>query len=279
MSKVSVLIPARNEPYLSRTVEECLSKAYGDVEVVVTLDGCDADLKPDRRLKVIRKLQPEGMRAAINSAAAVATGDFLFKLDAHCLLSEGYDEALQSECDSDWIVVPRRYRLDVDKWCIREDKPDPVDYHYLSYPYNDKNPGLHGTEWKERARARKDIPLDDEMSSQGSAYFMSRRHWDRLDGLDAAGYGQFIQEFQEIGMKTWLGGGEVKVNKSVFYAHWHKPSRGYSLSKYEALAGTKYSTEYWMGNKWPARKYNLSWLIAKFWPVPTWPEDWAAKWE
>ena len=39
MSRVSLLIPARNERFLSRTVQDVCEKARGDVEVLVVLDG------------------------------------------------------------------------------------------------------------------------------------------------------------------------------------------------------------------------------------------------
>jgi glycosyltransferase involved in cell wall biosynthesis len=281
MAKVSVIIPARNEPYLERTINEVFDKATASVECIVTLDGYLPSPMPITRdnLTFIHKPQSEGMRAAINSAVAASTGKYIFKLDAHCLLSQGYDEALQRDCEPNWVVVPRRYRLDVDKWEISADKPEPIDYHYLSYPHNDKNPGLHGTPWKDRAKERALYLIDDEMSSQGSAYFMHRAYFtDFLGGLHEEGYGSFIQEFQEIGMKCWLSGGRVAINKRAFYCHWHKPSRGYSLSKSEAGAGTAYSTDFWMNNRWPGRKHDIEWLIERFAPVPGWPSEgkWAA---
>jgi hypothetical protein len=27
-------------------------------------------------------------------------------------------------------------------------------------------------------------------------------------------------------------------------------------------------------NAWPERAHNLEWLVEKFWPVPTWPDNW-----
>jgi hypothetical protein len=106
---------------------------------------------------------------------------------------------------------------------------------------------------------------------------MSRKHWDRLGGLSTKGYGDFIQEFQEVGMKTWLGGGSVKVNKKTWYAHLHKGKthgRGYSVNRGSWDRGKLYSADLWMNNKWPGRVRDLEWLIDKFWPVPTWPDNW-----
>jgi hypothetical protein len=46
MSRVSVIIPSRNERFLAPTVADVLSKAAGEIEVITTLDG----YWPTRRL-------------------------------------------------------------------------------------------------------------------------------------------------------------------------------------------------------------------------------------
>ena len=150
------------------------------------------------------------MRPGINAAAGCARGKFLMKIDGHCSVAEGYDEALAKDCEDDWLVVPRRYSLDAETWTIKTDRPV-VDAHYLSWPFErpeDRACGLHGNVWSQRGKDRAHLALDDEMSSQGSCWFTSRKHWDRLLGpMEVHNYGTFAQEFQELGMKTWLSGG------------------------------------------------------------------------
>jgi len=277
---VSVILPSRNERFLPQTLADVLAKARGPLEVIVVLDGYwpVPPLPTDPRLVILHHSPAQGMRPAINAAARIARGQWLMKLDAHCLVGEGFDEILTAECDQDWVVVPRRYSLDPEAWAIRPEKA-PIDAHYLSYPYErpgDPSCGLHGTVWRDRTQARAEVLLDDEMSSQGSCWFMSRAQWGRIGPLDAMNYGNFIQEFQEIGLKTWLGGGRVKVNKRTFYAHLHKGrkyGRGYSMEGLNHEAGRDFCTDYWMHDRWPERVHNLRWLIETFWPVPTWPAD------
>jgi len=286
---VSVLIPSRREQFLIPTVIDVLAKAVGDIEVIVTLDDYDdalvaalytapVPMPRDSRITLLQQPKAIGMRNAINEAAKVATGDFLMKIDAHVMMAPGFDRELASEIDPHWVVIPRRMSLDPIGWKINDDK-QPIDYHFLSSPYIDPaSPGMHGRWWRERQRDRAAFDFDDEMSSQGSCWFMSRAHWtDSLHGLSTAGYGDFIQEFQEVGCKTWLGGGAVKVNKRTWYAHLHKGKtygRGYRVSKSGWANGVKYSADFWLNNRWPDRVHDFSWLVEKFWPVPTWPEDW-----
>lgn len=284
---VSVCIPSRNERFLGPTVVDVLAKARGDLEVLVCLDGYwpTPPLPDDPRIRILQRGTAQGMRPALNSLARMARGTYLMKLDAHCLVAEGFDVTLAADCADNWIVVPRRYALDPEAWAIdTSNSKYPIDYHYLSFPWeagaDPAKVGLHGTPWTERRKARWDDPasvLDDEMSSQGSCWFMHRDHWARLGEMEIAHYGNFIHEFQELGMKTWLGGGAVKVNKRTSYAHLYKGSRygrGYAMGQNNHRTAMVWCVRHWMFDQWPDRVRDLAWLVEKFWPVPGWPANW-----
>lgn len=289
-NKVSVIIPSRADTpqsvdakFLQPTIDSVLNAAAGDVDIFVVLDGYwpDPPLSEDKRLHQIHRGSPQGMRQAINAAVALSRGEYLCKLDAHCAIGPGWDILLKEDIENDWVVVPRRYRLNPDHFLLGEEKPYEdragIDAHFLSYPYEcpgDPSCGLHGDVWPQRASERRDVLIDDEMSSQGSCWFMSRRHWERMGPLDHANYGSFAQEFQEIGLRTWLGGGRVAVNKKTWYAHLHKGKRfgrGYHFAGGDQEKGKQFTTDYWMNNRWAGRAHDLEWLIDKFAPVPTWP--------
>jgi glycosyltransferase involved in cell wall biosynthesis len=268
MARVSVVIPSRNEPYLQETIKDLLANAKGDVEIFAVLDGEWAkEYVDDRRVQYLHFSQSRGMRSAINAGVAVARGEFILKTDAHCMFSKGWDLELASQCKDDYVVVPRRYALDPITWSreVRNDTKYPIDYCYLS---ND----LHGVIWKDRDIARQNVMVDDLMSSQGSVWFMKKDYFHYLELLDEATYGTFWQEFQEIGLKCWLSGGRVIVDKNAWYAHYHKVgSRGYNLPE-----GEKEKTELivrkWLGRSktWHKQKHDVNWLVRKFSPVPTW---------
>lgn len=291
--RVSVVVPSRNERFLCPTVNDILTKASGDVEVIVSLDGYwpDPPLPDDKRIIQFHRGGHLGMRPGINGGLACSRGEFVMKLDGHCMLDEGWDEKLKADCEDNWLVVPRRYRLEPEGWKLKDVGKPPVDAHYLSYPHErpgDRTCGLHGTIWTERAKARQDILIDDEMSSQGSCWFTTRKWWERmLCPMEVAKYGTFAQEFQELGLKTWLGDGEVKINKKTWYAHLHKGSKygtgyGFSNRQWEAWKEEKekarqFTISHWMNDRWQERTRDIEWLIDKFWPVPGWPENWREK--
>lgn len=280
MSKVSFIIPSRNERFMPQTVEDIFKKATGDFEVIVVLDGYWPEEMPKERTNLIflHRGKSRGMRAALNDAAAIAKGEYLLKMDAHVMIDEGFDEKMQADYYEDnWVLIARRYSLDPLLWTTRDKSP--IDYHYLDCPLT--NPDyfqFHGVVWKEMDRAWPQLKLDEEMSFQGSLWFMSKEHFHkRLEGLSEEGYGSFSQEPQEIGMKTWLGGGKVMVTKNTWYAHLHKGKqfgRMYSIGKKEVIEGHIYSANYWMRNRWEKRIHDMEWLVDRFWPVPTWPNDW-----
>lgn len=290
MSKLSVIIPSRNEKYTVATVEDVFRNAGGDVECVVVLEGWwpenwKAITDKYVNLHTIYHSEPQGMRPAINAAAASAISrgaKYLMKLDAHCALGEGFDEILKADCDKDWVVVPRRKRLDPETWTLKDvGKPD-IDYHYLSFP-DDPNdfggPGLNGKVWLERAKERFGKPeydIDDEMSSQGSGYFLHADYFQFLELLDEDNYGKFWNEAQEWGLKCWLSGGRVVVNKKTWYAHWHKgiAGRGYHLPESWLKQGATFTKKWLFNEAWPKQTLPFKSLIERFWPVPTWPENW-----
>lgn len=292
--KVSVLIPARNEIFLNKTIKDILAKAKGDIEIIAVLDGYwpvsfqvkeeiyNQEMIDDPRLLYIHHGISKGMRTSINHAANLATGEFLMKSDAHCMYDEGFDLKLKEgiplykndDGDDNWIVIPRRHRLDPENWKLQEvDKP-PVDYEYLS-SFDDK--GVKGNKWDSRTKEREKFLIDETMSFQGSNWFMTANHYNnRLGQMNPEGYGEFVREAQEIGLKTWLSGGRVYTNKNTWYAHLHKGrtyGRMYFLDQNKMIAGERYCDDYWYNNRYPQAKYDLAWLIERFSPVPTWTPE------
>lgn len=283
MSKVSIIIPSRNELFLNKTINDVFAKASGDIEVIAVLEGYWPTEFPKARNNLIylHHGQPMGLRQAVNNGVSIAKGKYILKTDAHCMFAEGFDETLQKDCDGDWVVIPSRYSLDAENWQILHTGKSRVDYHYLTYPLTPDS-SLQGAVWNDRARERvnkSEYNIDEEMSFQGSCWFTEKKHFvERCDMFDCdmRHYGTFINEPQELGLKTWLSGGKVMVNKNTWYAHLHKGKvygRGYSMSKNELVNGQKWSIDFWMNNRWYKQIHDMSWFIEHFWPVPSWPED------
>lgn len=279
--RVSVVIPSRTELFLQNTIDDVLAKSAGDVEVIPVLDGYapDPPLKEDPRVKPITiMLDPHHshMREAINAGVEAATGEYVMKLDAHCAMAPGWDEALKADCDDDWISVPSRYSLEPRTWDIRWHRPR-VDYEFISFPYGDFLTVKTSNKWFARMEERKDILVDDNMAFQGSCMFLKKSYFERLGPLQVEGYGGFILDSEEMSNKCWLSGGRVVTNKKTWYAHLHKGKefgRMYFINKWELRRGRKFHIDYWMHDRWPKATRKMEWLVDHFWPIPGWPADW-----
>ena len=282
---LSVIIPNNNCQFVTNTIEDVLGKAEGEIEVIINVNGNWPErLVQDKRVTYTHPGKDKGMRYAINACASLAKGKYLMKTDDHCLFAPGFDKVLiENHRQDNWVSVPRRYSLDAENWKIDESRPF-RDYHYLSFPTPDQpQEGLRGMEWPEMTRKRADpkYDIDDLMSFQGSCWLMTKNHFDSfLHGLSEEQYGTFAQEPQEIGLKTWLGGGRLIINKKTWYAHLHKGKqygRMYALSQEQSQGihdGHIFTSNYWMNNKWAERKHDIDWLLKKFWPLPGWPDNW-----
>lgn len=256
---LSIVIASCGDSYLQETINDLRKKAKGDIEIIAVLDGYkDSGVTG---ATVIEKPRT-GMRDSINAGVAASHGEYVLKCDEHCMFDEGFDVKLLADIEDDWVVVPRRFKLDPKRWVICEDDPGGIDGERLMTDLPDR---IAGVQWPYREKRRKHILIDEIMVFQGSCWVMSRKHWNFLGGLHEEGYGTFAQEAIEIALKTWLSGGKVMVNKKTWYAHQHRRfGRAHSANKEEVRAGNAYSKDFWLNNRWDKRVHDFEWLVQRF---------------
>lgn len=93
---LSILIPARNEIFLARTIENILSNIEADTEVIIVLDGAPANppLPDHERIHIIQLAESIGQRAATNLACKLSKAKYVMKTDAHCAFDKGFDRKM-----------------------------------------------------------------------------------------------------------------------------------------------------------------------------------------
>ena len=292
MAKVSIIIPARGESFenLTRTLQSIRDSATGDYEVIVGFDGGGHDIREshmwhlaDDRYKPIFFPSVVGIKTNINAMAAMATGKYIYKSDAHCRFGKGFDEILQADFVDDWIVMPR-FKIIKDDWSIqmRDGQEEFYDYFYLCCPFTDPK-GLRfkaGGHWLERTVERLDISIDETPQIHGSGWFMTKDRYFELGGfpnIDPYGH---AQEPIWLAMKNWMAGSRVMVNKNTWYAHLHQQGnkRGYHMDHAQEVRSYDLAAKYWIGDKWddtwPKKQMSFGDFINKFYPMPTWPDNW-----
>jgi glycosyltransferase involved in cell wall biosynthesis len=243
---VSVIIPSYKDPLLQKTIDSLLANAEGEIEIVVALDGYwpkEYDWS-DKRIKIIHIGKNQGMRNAINTAVKASRGEFIMRTDEHCMFDKGYDVKLTKRFKDNWIVYPKRYYLDVEKWEIMRDiEPNLYNKLIIDRTHN-KFAGLN---WKSREKGREHKEIDESMAMQGSCWIMKRNWWDKVIGdLQSEGWGTHYSDSHEMVFKTWKAGGKLMVNKTTWHAHKHRKfSRTHNYGTAEARPGWDYGIATW----------------------------------
>jgi glycosyltransferase involved in cell wall biosynthesis len=301
MSKVSIIIPARGESSdnLHRTIQSIVENATGEYEIIIGFDGFSEtdkiitetlDYKAD--IKFIPFPLVVGIKTNINAMCAMATGKYIYKSDAHCRFSKGFDEILQEDMQDDWIVMPR-FKIIKEDWSIqmRDGEEEFYDYFYLCCPFTDPK-GFRfkaGGHWKERTMEKapenfiseqeintvEDINetnpyIDETPQIHGSGWFMTKDRFFELGGfpnIDPYGH---AQEPIWLALKNQLMGGKCMVNKNCWYAHLHQQGnkRGYHMDKEQENKSYDIAAKTFMNDD-----RMIDWL-EKNMPMPTWPDNW-----
>jgi glycosyltransferase involved in cell wall biosynthesis len=298
---LSIVIPARNELFLARTVQDIVENRRGKTEVIVVADGYwpDPVIEDYPDVHLVHYAKSIGQRAATNAGARLSNAKFIMKADGHCAFDEGFDVKLMADCEYTWTAVPRMYNLHVFNWvcnkcgesrymgpkefkCVKcsKDKPhadwkmemvwQPRWSRKSDYMRFDSD--LKFQYWgsfADREEAKGDVT--DQMACVGACWMMHRERYWELGGMDER-HGSWGQMGVEVSCKTWLSGGRQVVNKKTWFAHLFRTQDGFSFPYPNPgiEKARKHSREMWFGNKWEGQKLPLSWLIKKFWPIPGW---------
>ncbi len=302
---LSILIPARNEEFLKRTVEDLLSNIEAKTEIIVVLDGYETDLPLHPHLRVIYNPESIGQRAATNQASKLSKAKYVMKVDAHCAFDKGFDrkmiEAFE-EVGSNVTMVPTMRNLHAFDWvcpdghrryqspsgpCKECGKPTVKDVVWIpktrpqsnSYCFDNEPHFQYFNQFTKRPGYGGD--LTESMSIQGSCFMMTREKYWELDICDET-LGSWGSQGIEVACKTWLSGGRVIINHRTWYAHMFRTQGGdfgfpYPITNEQTNKAKALSKKIWFDNLWPKQTRPLSWLLEKFWPVPGWTEEEFAK--
>lgn len=300
MRELSILIPARNEQWLSKTVEDILAAIEADTEVIVVLDGAWADpaVPQHDRVNVVYLPESIGQRAATNLACRLSRAKYVMKVDAHCSFDKGFDRKMIESMEEGVTMVPVMRNLHVYDWVCAcgvrsyQDKGSKcpacgkkmemeVCWHAKRRPESasfcfDPTPHFqYFNEWTKRPGWGGDIV--ESMSIQGSCFMIARNRYWELNICDEA-LGSWGSQGIEVACKTWLSGGRVVINRKTWYAHCFrtKPQFGfgfpYPQSERKIQAAKAAVRGLFFDGKWQGASRPLSWLVERFWPVSGWTE-------
>lgn len=297
--QLSILIPARNEDMLERTIQDVLSHIEADTELIVVLDGYlpnPALTVNNPRITLIYNPIAKGQRGATNQAAKLAQGKYLMKLDAHCAVDQGFDrkmlEAYKQVGDTvtmiplmrnlhafDWVCTNghRRYQGKVGL-CAECGEKETKDVVWIPKPSPQSatfrfDKTMHFQYWREYANHQAG-DLVESMSIQGSCFMLTKERYFALD-ICSETFHSWGQQGVEVACKTWLSGGRVLCLRTTWYAHMFRTNNfgGFPYSNPQSLVdeNRRMSRELFQQDKWPLAIHSFQWLLDKFNP-PEWTE-------
>ncbi len=311
MRDLSIIIPARNEQFLARTIQDILENIEADTEVIVLLDGqwADPPVTAHERVSIIYVNKSIGQRAGADLACSLSTARYVMKVDAHCSFDKGFDkkmiEAFKITGDK-VVMAPTMRNLHVFNWrCHRcgwfqYQGPKPKrceacqDSRYIrmkmiwvgkerpqsnSFSFDSEPHFQYFNEYKKRPEYRKALKengLTESMSLQGSAFMSTRElYWElRLGDGELGNWGN--QGIQVAG-SAWLCGKKVIINHNTWYAHCFRTQQEfgfpYPLGGRETKKTKDNVRDMLWQKKHPKQIYPVSWLVERFWPVPGWTEE------
>jgi glycosyltransferase involved in cell wall biosynthesis len=303
MATLSVLIPARNEKWLGLTVADVLRNSGEQTEIIVVLDGAwpDEPLPQHPRVQIVYLPESIGQRAATNLAARISEAEFIMKLDAHCSMAPGFDEALikaARELGPRVCQIPAQTNLHVYsrvcRVCGKENYQGPesnpcscggaCDIKVVWKPRRGTtttcwvfDSELHfqyaSREMRQRQVWKDDIA--DTMTSLGACIFIARDYFWELGGFDVA-TGSWGQYGQELACKVWTSGGRHVCNRRTSFSHFFRVGGigfSYPIKGSDQEYARQYARNLWRGNLWEGQKYPLRWVVDKFWPVDRWTDE------
>jgi len=299
---LSILIPAKNEEWLGKTVEDLLCHIQGNTEIIIVLDGFETDIPEiptDPSITIITNMESRGQRAATNQAAALSRAKYLMKVDAHCAFDDGFDikmlEAFK-ELGDDVVMAPAMRNLHVFNWIcknghrryqgpsgsctqcgektdkevvwIPKTNPTSTSYCFDSTPHFQ-----YFNDYKKKQIG----DYVESMSLQGSAFMITRDKYWEYKICDEA-FGSWGSQGIEVACKAWLSGGRVIINKKTWYGHCFRTQGQdfgfpYQQDFQKVENAKKMAKDFFFNNKWNKQIRPLSWLVEKFAPVRGWSEE------
>lgn len=297
---LSILIPARNEMFLAKTVENILENIQGNTEVIAVMDGYWAEppIAQHERVTIVHNPEPLGQRASTNLAARLSSAKYVMKCDAHCAFDTGFDIKMIQGMHDDWTMVPTMKNLHAFDWvcpdghrryqgpsgpckeCGKETvrdilwqaKPSP---NSVSYCFDSTPHFQYFGDFAKRPEGQGEIT--ETMSLQGSCWMLTGdKYWEL--GVCDENFGIWGSQGIEVAVKTWLSGGKVMVNKKTWYAHMFRTQGGdfgfpYEIKGSDQEKAKSTARDLFFNNKWDKQIRPLSWLIEKFWPIKGWTDE------
>jgi rubrerythrin len=304
---LSILIAARNEEFLSKTVENILENKNEETQIIVGLDEkwANPPIKDHPDVIIVHSSVALGQRAMCNLLCRISRAKYVMKLDGHCTRDKDFDRKMFTafkETGDNVIMVPAMYNLHVFDWkCMKCGKrtymgPKPHSCEDCDNTTNfekkivwtprwnrrteswmfDKD--LHFQYWGDQKRKPgfKEEELSETMSLIGACWMVTRdKYWEL--NLNDEEFGSWGQMGTELSCKIHLSGGKLIVNKRTWYSHLFRTQKDfgfpYPQSNTQVNNAREKSKELFIYKGFKGQIHPISWMIEKYMPISGWTQE------
>jgi glycosyltransferase involved in cell wall biosynthesis len=265
---VSVIMPVgenEKESNYMRSIQSLLDTAIGQIEILFLADGWNPSPSLFDEYSQIRLLPSKknlGERKTVNRGAMLARGKYIFRIDAHCKMSDNWDVILKNGYGEKMLIVCTLDALCEKTW-------SELNHNYIFVYVNSS------CEEKWWGNCHINDPcksMQETMTLTGCGWFCDTNYFNNSLRFDES-LGKWGCIGPEMSVKVFQSEGKIYVHKKVKCAHlFNSNSKGYPVS---VVSETR---------KKILQKYHkeLYELAEKFKPVPSWEnvkEDYLENWE
>jgi hypothetical protein len=259
----SILIPARNEEWLARTIQDILENKNEETEIIIGLDGqwSPTGIEDHKDIVIVYYNNSLGQRQITNQLCKLSNARYIIKCDAHVAFDKDFDRKMMdafAKTGDNVVMVPIMKNLHVFNWLCpdghtRYQSPSGPCQHELepgvqcgkettkdvvwiakqspqskSYSFDSEPHFQYYNDYCKRDKFKKDLEetgLTESMSLQGSFFMMTReKYWELNIGNED--FGSWGSQAIQIACSFWLSGGKVIINNNTWYSHMFRTQGG-----------------------------------------------------
>jgi polypeptide N-acetylgalactosaminyltransferase len=220
---ISVIITSLNEKndILNKTIKSIKETCNNQAEIIVIDDCSDHNIKLDYNdVFSIRNSERLGVAKSRDKGVKLAKNPYIFITDAHMIFKNGwYENVLKSLIDKPKsLYCGTCLGLSEEKFELKNCAGKYTGARLFFYETNEFLDG----KWTSGNGINKDYEISCIM---GACYFMHRSWYDYIKGLeDLTAWGS---DEPCLSIKTWLAGGEVRINEEVVVGHMFRHAAPY----------------------------------------------------
>jgi len=253
---ISVIIPSRkeDEQYLDKTLKSLHDTCLWPIETIVYCDN----FKPSKNgyyctEKILHSDDYVGQRYAMNRMVEKAEGKYIFRMDAHCKMSDCWDVKLKASCKKNTLVTTIFDGLDSSSWSSTN-----RDNGFVRITPQLKSFFVRG--WKHIEERETE---EETMGISGSAWMILKEYYEELGGSDES-LGEYGYIGSEWPLKIWLTGGRCVIRTDVVCYHLFRKAMPFNIDETARLGAYEKLHRQWVEGNDPRIKRPMGWLVSKF---------------